>query len=103
MQIQKLEKKIKNSTMKKDYDKTINTIADEYIKQMKKMLKYKNVKYKKTWYLYDYLKSVKNTYGRLYEKEIDEIIEILYSNKFSLKKQISFLIENCECFNEYKL
>lgn len=98
-----LENKIKKSTMKKDYEESKFILTNCYIKQFKKMLKYKKKNISKTWYLYDYLIEIKNTYETLYEKDIETMLDILYSNKYNIKYQISWLLENSYIFNDYKL
>lgn len=98
-----LEKKIKKSTMNKDFEKSKNILIEEYIKQFNKMLKYKNKKIDKTWYLYDYLININEVYGRYYKSDIEEMQNILYSNKYSTKEQISWLLDNSYIFEDYKL
>lgn len=101
MKAKVLEKKIRSVTKKKDYQQAYRILSKCYMKHFKKMLKYKKVKVKKSWYMYDYLKAMKENYSDLYRLDIEELCEILYS-KFSLKQQITYMIENCEVFNEYK-
>lgn len=98
-----LENKIKKSTKKKDYEESKFILTNCYIKHFKKMLKYKGKKIDNSWFLYNYLEEIKNTYASMYEKDIDEMTEVLYSNKFNIKEQISWLLENSYIFNDYKL
>lgn len=98
-----LEKKIKKSTMNKDFEKSKNILIEEYIKQFNKMLKYKKKKINKKWYFYDYLININEAYGKYYKKDIEELLDILYSNKYSIKKQISWLLDNSYIFEDYKL
>lgn len=102
MKSNRLENKIKKVTKNKEYDKAKEKILKYYTKHFKKMLKYKNVKIDKKWYMYDYLIHVKDAYESLFSKDIDELIDLLYSEKYGVKQQIEWLIENCEIFNFYK-
>lgn len=102
MKISLIEKKVRKATLKRDYDTAKNIILKEYINYFVKMLKYKKVKVNKSWYFNDYLKALKLEYG-YYLTEIEELEDVLYSSKYDIKKQITWLIENCEMFNEYKL
>lgn len=103
MKISLVEKKVRKATLKRDYDTAKEIILKEYINYFVKMLKYKKVKVNKSWYFNDYLKALKQEYGYYYLAEIEELEDILYSSKYDIKKQITWLIENCEMFNEYKL
>lgn len=103
MKEKNLENKIKKATINKDYIKARTIIESEYIKQFKKMLKYKKVKCSKSWYFSDYLKEIANSYGAYYNDDINSLEDILYSKKYSDKQQISWLIENCNMFDDYKL
>lgn len=101
MKAKTLEKKIRTATKKKDYEKAYRILTVCYMKHFKKMLKYKKVKIKRGWYMHDYLTIMDEHYSDLFGMDIKELCEILYS-KFSLKQQITYLIENCEVFNVYK-
>lgn len=103
MKEEKLEKKIRKSTKNRDYEKSKEILISYYIKHFKKMIKYKKNKINKTWYLYDYLKEIRNLYSSFYSSDVDEMIDILYSNKYSTKQQILWLLENSYIFNDYKL
>lgn len=98
-----LEKKIKKSTMNKDFEKSKNILIGEYIKQFNKMFKYKKQKINKKWYFYDYLVNIEKVYGKYYEKDINDILNVMYSNKYSIKEQISWLLDNSYVFEDYKL
>ena len=50
-----LERKIKKSTLNKDYESSKFILLNCYIKQFKKMIKYKGGKINKKWFFYDYL------------------------------------------------
>ena len=39
----------------------------------------------------------------MYGKDIDEMIKVLYSDKYNTKDKISWLLENCYIFDDYKL
>ena len=103
MKIRKLEKKIEKSTLKKDYDNAKYIILNEYIKLFRKMIKYKKEKYDKSYFFYDYLIKIKKLYNDMYGKDIDEMIKVLYSDKYNTKDKISWLLENCYIFDDYKL
>ena len=103
MKSERLERKIKKATKEKNYEKAKEIITNEYIKHFKKMLKYKKVKYQKTWYLYDYIVSVNKEYKDLFGRDLDEMLDVLYSDKVSIKDQINWLIDNCSIFNIYKI
>lgn len=98
-----LEKKIKKATLKKDYEKARFILFNCYIRHFKRMLKYKRVKIDKSWYMHDYLEKIKEAYTNMYSNDINEMMEILYSNKHDVKSQIVWLIENAYIFNDYKL
>lgn len=98
-----LEKKIKKATLSKDYNKAREIVEKEYIKHFRKMLKYKKVRIDKSWYFSDYLKLISKYYGAYYKEDINMLETIVYSSKYSDKQQISWLIENCYVFNDYKL
>ncbi len=98
-----LEKKIKGATLKRDYSLAKEKILKEYTKMFSKMLKYKKVKIDKSWYFHDYISNVKKEYGTYYASDLDELMEVLYSNKYDEKRQITWLIENAELFNDYNL
>ncbi len=103
MNIKRIEKKIHNSTKNKDYQKALEIIEDNYKKLFRKMLKYKNVKVEKNLYLYDYILKVEEKYSILYSKEIADMKYVLYSDKFTVKQQIVWLLDNfCE-FCDYKI
>lgn len=99
----KLENKIKKATKNKEYDDALEIISNEYIKLFKKMLKYKKVNYSDSdmIYLYNYLYELDNAYP-IFSKEIDELKNILYSQKYNTKEQIVFLLENYSKFENYK-
>ena len=103
MKEENLEKKIKKATLNKEYAKARVIVENEYIKMFKKMLKYKKVKIGKTLYFHDYLKMISKYYSSYYKDEVNELEEIMYSEKYSDKQQISWLIENCNIFDDYKL
>ena len=103
MKEENLEKKIKKATLNKEYAKARAIVENEYIKMFKKMLKYKKVKIGKTLYFHDYLKMISKYYSSYYKDEVNELEEIMYSEKYSDKQQISWLIENCNIFDDYKL
>ena len=103
MKEENLEKKIKKATLNKEYAKARVIVENEYIKMFKKMLKYKKVKIGKTLYFHDYLKMISKYYSSYYKDEVNELEEIMYSDKYSDKQQISWLIENCNIFDDYKL
>lgn len=103
MNIKKIERKIHNSTKNKDYQKALQIIEDHYKKLFRKMLKYKNIKVEKNLYLYDYILKVEDKYSALFSKEISDMKYILYSDKFTIKQQIVWLLDNfCE-FCDYKI
>ena len=88
---------------KKDYDNAKYIILNEYIKLFRKMIKYKKEKYDKSYFFYDYLIKIKKLYNDMYGKDIDEMIKVLYSDKYNTKDKISWLLENCYIFDDYKL
>lgn len=98
-----LENKIKKTTLKKDFEASKFILISCYIKHFKKMIKYKKGEINKSWYLYDYLIEIKKLYPNMYGRDVDEMLDILYSNKYGVKQQISWLIENSYIFNDYKL
>lgn len=102
MKIKKLEKKIRKATINKNYEEAKFILIKEYIKHFKKMLKYKKIKADKTWHMYDYIINVKNAYSLLFANDFDEMLDVLYSEKYSLKQQIAWMLENCYIFNDYK-
>lgn len=89
--------------MNKDFQKSKNILIGEYIKQFNKMFRYKRQKINKQWYFYDYLTNINRVYGSYYEKDINDMLRILYSNKYSVKEQISWLLDNSYIFEDYKL
>lgn len=97
-----LEKKIKKATIKKDYNEVMEILIKEYTKQFNKMLKFKKIKPLKSWYMNDYLNNIKRVYSPYFDAEIDELNEVLYSNKYLVKDQIEWLLSNCYLFNDYK-
>lgn len=103
MKEKSLERKIKKTTLKKDYEGSKFILTRCYIKQFKKMIRYKGEKINKSWFLYDYLNEIKRLYSSLFGKDIDEMIEVLYSEKYNTKYQISWLLENSCIFNDYKI
>lgn len=103
MKEKKLEKKIRKSTKEKNYEKSKFILLECYIKHFRKMLKYKHENIDNNWYMYDYLIKIKDVYLDYYSRDIDKMIEVLYSNNYDLKGQIVWLIENAEIFNDYKL
>ena len=98
-----LERKIKKSTLNKDYESSKFILLNCYIKQFKKMIKYKGGKINKKWFFHDYLEEVKRLYSSMYGKDIEEIMDVLDSEKYNIKYQISWLIENSYIFNDYKI
>ncbi len=103
MKSKTLENKIKKSTKSKDYNKAMDTLVKYYIKLFKKMLKYKKVKFEKTWYLYDYINVLKEKYKLLFEKDLEEMSNVLYSEKYPIKYQINWLLDNYDVFRDYKI
>ncbi len=103
MKEENLEKKIKKVTLNKEYTKARVILENEYIKMFKKMLKYKRVKMGNTMYFHDYLKMISKYYSSYYKNEINDLEKIMYSEKYSDKQQISWLLENCNIFDDYKL
>ena len=103
MKEEKLEKKIKKATLNKEHAKAKQIVEKEYIKMFKKMLKYKKIKVGKTMYFHDYLKMISKYYSSYYKDDVNELEEIMYSEKYSDKQQISWLLENCNIFDGYKL
>ncbi len=103
MKEKNLEKKIRKSTLEKDYETSKFILLDCYIKHFKKMLRYKNIKIDNKWYMYDYLMKIKEVYSNFYSRDIDEMLDVLYSDSYDLKSQIVWLIENATIFNDYKL
>lgn len=98
-----LERKIRKSTKSKEYEKSLDIIKICYKKQFKKMAKYMKVK-DKNIYLYDYIKSLKIVYeGTTYYSDIEDVERVIYKDKLTTKQQITWLLENCSVFNEYKL
>lgn len=97
-----LERKIIKATKQKDYEKAKCILTNIYLKHFKKMLKYKKIKVEKNWYLYDYILNMQKVYSKMYSKDLDEMINVLYTSKDTLKDQISWLIDNCWIFNDYK-
>ena len=67
------------------------------------MLKYKKVKFEKTWYLYDYINVLKEKYKLLFEKDLEEMSNVLYSEKYPIKYQINWLLDNYDVFRDYKI
>ena len=103
MKEKNLEKKIRKSTKEKNYENSKFILLECYIKHFRKMLKYKHENIDNNWYMYDYLIKIKDVYLDYYSRDIDKMIEVLYSNNYDLKCQIVWLIENAEIFNDYKL
>lgn len=103
MKEERLEKKIKKVTLNKEYTKARIILENEYIKMFKKMFKYKKVKMGNTMYFHDYLKMISKYYSSYYKNEINDLEKIMYSEKYSDKQQISWLLENCNIFDDYKL
>ena len=83
MKEEKLEKKIKKATLNKEYAKAKQIVEKEYIKMFKKMLKYKKIKVGKTMYFHDYLKMISKYYSSYYKDDVNELEEIMYSEKYS--------------------
>lgn len=102
MNSKKLENKIKKATINKKYDEAKFILIKCYIKHFKKMLKYKKIKEDNTWHFYDYIINLKKSYGLLFTKDLEELMDILYSEKYTVKQQISWMLENCYIFNDYK-
>lgn len=101
---EKLENKIKKTTKNKDYEKSLEILKKCYMKQFKKMLKFNKVSSKKEIYLYDYIKTLKKVYsGTSYESELEDLEKMLYIENHTTKQQITWLLENCFVYNEYKL
>ncbi len=68
------------------------------------MLKFNNFTGNKEIYLYDYIKSLKKVYkNSSYEKELEDLERMLYTENHTVKQQITWLLENCFVYNEYKL
>ena len=99
----KLENKIKRTTKNKDYEKSLEILKNCYKKQFKKMAKFNKIKGKNI-YLYDYIKALKKVYeGTTYYMDLEDVEKTIYIDKMTLKQQITWLLENCTLFNEYKL
>lgn len=103
MKEEKLERKIRKVTKAKDYDAAMHILVKEYIKLFKKMLKYKKKKAKREMYLHDYIKVLKIEYKALYGNDFEDMLDVLYSGKHTLKQQINWLLDNFCIFKEYKL
>lgn len=103
MNIKSIERKIYNSTKNKDYKKALEIIEEHYKKLFRKMLKYKNVKVDKNLYLYDYIVKIEDKYSTLFSKEISDMKNVLYSDKFTPKQQIIWLLDNFCGFCDYKV
>lgn len=100
---EKLENKIKKATKNKDYDKSLEILKNCYKKQFKKMAKFNKIK-EKNIYLYDYVKALKKVYdGTSYFDDLEDLEKAIYTGKMTVKQQITWLLENCSVFNEYKL
>lgn len=101
---EKLENKIRKTTKNKDYERSLEILKNCYKNQFKKMLKFNKVKGNKEIYLYDYIKSLKEVYkNSSYEIELEELEKMLYTENHTIKQQITWLLENCFVYNEYKL
>ncbi len=99
----KLEKKIKRQTSKKQYEEAKQILIECYKKHFKKMLKYKKVKLDKKWYMYDYIIHVRDNYKRLFQKEVDQILDVLYTSTYTAKEQIEWMLDNSTIFDDYKI
>lgn len=103
MNIKRIERKIQNSTKNKDYKKALDIIEEQYKKLFRKMLKYKKMKIDKDLYLYDYIIKIEEKYNILFSKEISDMKYVLYSDKFTSKQQIIWLLDNFTEFCDYKV
>lgn len=102
MKNNKLERKIRRATKAKDYNKSMYILSKEYIKLFKKMLKYKKKKDVKLFYLHDYIKILKVEYKALYGNDFEDMLDMLYSGKHTLKQQINWMLDNFCIFKQYK-
>lgn len=102
MENNKLERKIRKATKARDYEKAMYILIKEYIKLFKKMMKYKKIKGKKVIYLYDYISILKTEYRALFVNDFNEMLEVLYQGKHTLKQQINWLLDNFCVFKQYK-
>lgn len=103
MENNKLERKIRRATKARDYNKAMYILSKEYIKLFKKMLKYKKIKGVKPVYLHDYIQVLKVEYKALYGNDFDEMLDMLYVGKHTLKQQINWMLDNFCVFKQYKL
>ncbi|MBO5477056.1 MAG: hypothetical protein J6A15_04825 [Clostridia bacterium] len=103
MKSEKLERKIRKATKAKDYNKAMYILTKEYKKLFKKMLKYQKIKGVKPVYLHDYIQVLKVEYRALYGNDFEDMLEMLYFGKHTLKQQINWLLDNFCIFKEYKL
>ncbi len=103
MNIKRIERKIQNSTKNKNYQKALEIMEDQYKRLFRKMLKYKKVKIDKNLYFYDYIIKIEEKYNVLFSKEISDMKYILYSEKFTIKQQIVWMLDNLNEFCDYKV
>ena len=103
MNIRRIERKIQNSTKNKNYQKALEIMEDQYKRLFRKMLKYKKVKIDKNLYFYDYIIKIEEKYNVLFSKEIADMKYILYSEKFTIKQQIVWMLDNLNEFCDYKV
>ncbi len=103
MNIRRIERKIQNSTKNKNYQKALEIMEDQYKRLFRKMLKYKKVKIDKNLYFYDYIIKIEEKYNVLFSKEISDMKYILYSEKFTIKQQIVWMLDNLNEFCDYKV
>lgn len=103
MNIRRIERKIQNSTKNKNYQKALEIMEDQYKRLFRKMLKYKKVKIDKNLYFYDYIIKIEEKYNVLFSKEIFDMKYILYSEKFTIKQQIVWMLDNLNEFCDYKV
>lgn len=102
MENNKLERKIRSATKAKDYDKAMYILTKEYIKLFKKMMRYKKIKNKRVVYLYDYIQLLKVQYKTLFGNDFEDMLNVLYLEKHTLKQQINWLLDNFYVFKQYK-
>ena len=103
MNIRRIERKIQNSTKNKNYQKALEIMEDQYKRLFRKMLKYKKVKIDKNLYFYDYIIKIEEKFNVLFSKEISDMKYILYSEKFTIKQQIVWMLDNLNEFCDYKV
>lgn len=101
--VEKIERKIKRSTNKKDYEKAKEIVLKEYKKQFKWMLVRHGIIPSKRWYFYHYIIRVRQEYRILISSLVDNMCEVLYSDNYDTKFQIEWLLSHCEEFNVYTL